>query len=231
MKNYKQTAEKCKQIFENCKKLPPLKRILALPIWGQKCLISELQPFEIRNSDLGHPVIAIRSEDSVEQRSSIIKDPRFDNDFREEVVIDVLENQSESNDDDFNHNENNPNEVDDDIEEIENLIVKEAKQMIEYEGLKDEVIKGLLKDDKNVEKRPQQEYFSVESIQKSAIPLRSKVLKVNKDHELMEQLKSKDSRLKMDLKKKTKNISESTVDRINLSLINYNLWKIQVNIS
>ena len=29
--NCKQTAEKCKQIFENWKKLPPLKHILALP--------------------------------------------------------------------------------------------------------------------------------------------------------------------------------------------------------
>ena len=32
LKNCKQTAEKCKQIFENWKKLPLLKRILALPI-------------------------------------------------------------------------------------------------------------------------------------------------------------------------------------------------------
>ena len=42
LKNCKQTAEKCKQIFENWKKLPPLKRILALPTWGQKSLVSEL---------------------------------------------------------------------------------------------------------------------------------------------------------------------------------------------
>ena len=34
LKNYKQTAEKCKQIFENCKKLPPFKRILALPTYS-----------------------------------------------------------------------------------------------------------------------------------------------------------------------------------------------------
>ena len=39
------------------KKLPPLKRILALPAWGQKCLILEVQPFEIKNFDLGHPVL------------------------------------------------------------------------------------------------------------------------------------------------------------------------------
>ena len=32
LKNCKHTAEKCKQIFENWKKLPPLKHILALPI-------------------------------------------------------------------------------------------------------------------------------------------------------------------------------------------------------
>ena len=56
LKSCKQTAEKCKQIFKNWKKLPPLKRILALSTWGQKCLVSELQPFEIRNFDLGHPV-------------------------------------------------------------------------------------------------------------------------------------------------------------------------------
>ena len=31
LKNCKQTAEKCKQIFKNWKKPPPLKHILALP--------------------------------------------------------------------------------------------------------------------------------------------------------------------------------------------------------
>ena len=39
LKNCKQTAEKCKQIFENWKKLPPLKPILALPMWGQICIL------------------------------------------------------------------------------------------------------------------------------------------------------------------------------------------------
>ena len=38
------------------KKLPPLKPILALPTWGQICLVSEIHPFEIKNLDLGHPV-------------------------------------------------------------------------------------------------------------------------------------------------------------------------------
>ena len=40
------------------KKLPPLKPILALPTWGQICLVSEIHPFEIKNFDLGHPVYA-----------------------------------------------------------------------------------------------------------------------------------------------------------------------------
>ena len=170
--------------------------------------------------------------------SSIIKDPRFDNapsnpenDFREDVIIDVLENHLAPDDEINDKNDNDCDDEDDDnVEEIEDLIVKEAKQMIEFEGLKDEIIKDLLKDDKDVEKRPtrREEYFSVGSIQNSAIPLRSKVLKVNKDRELMEQLKAKESSLKTDLKKKTKDISESTVDRINLSLVNYDLWKIQV---
>ena len=170
----------------------------------------------------------------------MIKDPRFnndpseqENDFREDVIIDVLENHLATDDEVNNVNDNDPNvEDEDDVEEIEDLIVKEAKQMIEFEGLKDEIIKDLLKDDMDVEKRPtrREEYFSVGSIQNSAIPLRSKVLKVNKDRELMEQLKAKESSLKTDLKKKTKDISESTVDRINLSLVNYNLWKIQVNV-
>ena len=38
------------------KKLPPLKPILALPTWDQKCLLSEAEPFEIPDFDLGHPV-------------------------------------------------------------------------------------------------------------------------------------------------------------------------------
>ena len=40
------------------KKLPPLKHILALPIQGQKCIVLEVQPFEITEFDLGHPVNA-----------------------------------------------------------------------------------------------------------------------------------------------------------------------------
>ena len=57
MKNCKQTAAKCNQSFENGKKLPPLKHILALPIWGQICTNLETELFEITNFDLGHPVI------------------------------------------------------------------------------------------------------------------------------------------------------------------------------
>ena len=34
---------------------------MALPIWGQICTVSEMEPFEITNFDLGHPVIADRS--------------------------------------------------------------------------------------------------------------------------------------------------------------------------
>ena len=45
LKDCKQTAEKCKQILKTEKNLPPLKRILALPIWGQKCIVSVLQSF------------------------------------------------------------------------------------------------------------------------------------------------------------------------------------------
>ena len=35
LKNCKQTAEKCKQIFENNENLPPLKYFLVLSTWGQ----------------------------------------------------------------------------------------------------------------------------------------------------------------------------------------------------
>ena len=38
------------------KKLPLLKPILALPTCGQICIVLELQPFEIPDFDLGHPV-------------------------------------------------------------------------------------------------------------------------------------------------------------------------------
>ena len=58
LKNCKQTAE---IFFENWKKLPPLKHILALPTWGQKCLISELWPFEIKYFELGHPGAALKT--------------------------------------------------------------------------------------------------------------------------------------------------------------------------
>ena len=44
-----------KQLKTENKCRPP-KYILALPTWGQKCIFSELQPFELANFDLGHPV-------------------------------------------------------------------------------------------------------------------------------------------------------------------------------
>ena len=37
-------------------KCRPTKHILALPTWGQKCIFTLLQPFELANFDLGHPV-------------------------------------------------------------------------------------------------------------------------------------------------------------------------------
>ena len=45
------------QKFNFChKKLPPLKPILTLQTWGQKCSDSDSEPFEITDFDLGHPV-------------------------------------------------------------------------------------------------------------------------------------------------------------------------------
>ena len=41
LKNCEQTAENCKQTAENQNKCIPLKRILALPTMGQKCIVSE----------------------------------------------------------------------------------------------------------------------------------------------------------------------------------------------
>ena len=38
------------------KKLPPLKHILALPTWGQKCTVTELQPFQFAIFQMEHPV-------------------------------------------------------------------------------------------------------------------------------------------------------------------------------
>ena len=40
------------------------KHILALPTCGQKFILSELQPFEIANFDLGHPVVPIFLENN-----------------------------------------------------------------------------------------------------------------------------------------------------------------------
>ena len=40
-------------------KTPPLKHILALPTWGQKRLVSEIEKIEKVNFDLGHPVVSL----------------------------------------------------------------------------------------------------------------------------------------------------------------------------
>ena len=56
LKNCKQSAEKCKPIFDIWKNLPPLKHILALPTQGQRSLFIELQPVEKGIFNLGHPV-------------------------------------------------------------------------------------------------------------------------------------------------------------------------------
>ena len=44
------------------KKLPPLKRILALPTWGQICTVSVLQPFLSDFFQMKHPVFIFLNE-------------------------------------------------------------------------------------------------------------------------------------------------------------------------
>ena len=46
-------------VYNFSKKLPPLKHILALPTWGQKCLVSEIEQIEKVNFGLGHPVLEL----------------------------------------------------------------------------------------------------------------------------------------------------------------------------
>ena len=57
MKNCKQTAEGCKQIFKSWKNLRPIKCILALPTWGQKCIVSEPQPLTFVIFQMEHPIV------------------------------------------------------------------------------------------------------------------------------------------------------------------------------
>ena len=45
-------------VYNFSNKLPPLKHILALPTWGQKCTVSELQAFAIPKFQVKHPVYA-----------------------------------------------------------------------------------------------------------------------------------------------------------------------------
>ena len=45
------------KIYFQQKKLPLLKHILALPTFGEICTNLEMEPFEITNFDLGHPVV------------------------------------------------------------------------------------------------------------------------------------------------------------------------------
>ena len=48
--------ENCKQTSENENKLTPLRLILALQTWNQKCILAELEPFESAYFNLDHPV-------------------------------------------------------------------------------------------------------------------------------------------------------------------------------
>ena len=63
---------RCRKSAETHKKLPPLKPILALPTWGQKCPQTELQSFEIGNFDLGHPVPFFSRLTCFDKSSSIV---------------------------------------------------------------------------------------------------------------------------------------------------------------
>ena len=47
MINCHQTAENENKFLKIQKNLQPLKRILALPTWGQICIVSELMPFTV----------------------------------------------------------------------------------------------------------------------------------------------------------------------------------------
>ena len=57
MKNCKQTAEKCEQILKIGKNLRPIKCILALPTWGQKCVVSAPQPIKFVMFRTEHPIV------------------------------------------------------------------------------------------------------------------------------------------------------------------------------
>ena len=46
--------------LKNENKWRPPKHILALPTWGQKCIFSELQPFELATFDQGHHVACLK---------------------------------------------------------------------------------------------------------------------------------------------------------------------------
>ena len=63
----------CLQLF---KKNLHLSHILALPTWGQKCLVSEIEQIEKVNFDLGHPEVEKKEkENKSSQKESIKKIP------------------------------------------------------------------------------------------------------------------------------------------------------------
>ena len=45
-----------------------MKHMLAFPTWGQKHILSELQPFEVATFDLGHPVVSEEEDNSQQKR-------------------------------------------------------------------------------------------------------------------------------------------------------------------
>ena len=47
---------------------------MALPTWGQRCFVSEAEPFEITDFDLGHPVVSLKTITSFVFIKQIIKE-------------------------------------------------------------------------------------------------------------------------------------------------------------
>ena len=67
---------KLQKLADTRKKLPPLKPLLALQTWGQKCFNSEVEPFKITDFDLGHPVVYVPQE-----HDRILPDDHDDDDY------------------------------------------------------------------------------------------------------------------------------------------------------
>ena len=114
------------------------------------------------------------------------------------------------------------------ITAIDAVIIREAKKMVLFDNISEEVIKNAIKSQRISQVQNEKTILTLKELRKSSMPLGKKV---DLAEDQMRDLKRQNSRTNngdFKLMEKTKSSYESTMERVDLNFWNKHIWIIQV---